>query len=177
MSAWPIICGQDCVLCTFVNETCMWMWMNNCVVRICLLWTFLITVTVSRSNFKLFCSNLSFSDIPEFTGRYPFPTFPFTESDRTKKYAGENGERFFPTITDRFYPYMRWWWTRRRWRYRRRSWLGRWYRRASTTTPISLPHAKVVSNNYPISYLSGTIIRGTLKAPNSQLVTPISTKL
>jgi hypothetical protein len=25
--------------------------------------------------------------------------------------------------------------------------------------------------------LSGTIIRGTLKAPNSQLVTPISTKL
>lgn len=32
------------------------------------------------------------------------------------------------------------------------SWLGRWSRRASTTTPISLPHAKVVSNNYPISY-------------------------
>jgi hypothetical protein len=27
------------------------------------------------------------------------------------------------------------------------------------------------------SLLSGTIIRGTLKAPNSQLVTPISTKL
>jgi hypothetical protein len=26
-------------------------------------------------------------------------------------------------------------------------------------------------------HLSGTIIRGTLKAPNSQLVTPISTKL
>jgi hypothetical protein len=26
-------------------------------------------------------------------------------------------------------------------------------------------------------YLSGTIIRGTLKAPNSQLVTPISIKL
>jgi hypothetical protein len=26
-------------------------------------------------------------------------------------------------------------------------------------------------------YLSGTIIRGTLKTPNSQLVTPISTKL
>jgi hypothetical protein len=26
-------------------------------------------------------------------------------------------------------------------------------------------------------YLSGTIIRGTLKTPNSQLVTPISTKM
>jgi hypothetical protein len=49
MSVWPIICGQDCVLCTFINETCMWMWMNICVVRICLLWAFPITVTVSRS--------------------------------------------------------------------------------------------------------------------------------
>jgi hypothetical protein len=29
----------------------------------------------------------------------------------------------------------------------------------------------------PLLYLSGTIIRGTLKTPNSQLVTPISTKL
>jgi hypothetical protein len=29
----------------------------------------------------------------------------------------------------------------------------------------------------PGAQLSGTIIRGTLKAPNSQLVTPISTKL
>jgi hypothetical protein len=28
-----------------------------------------------------------------------------------------------------------------------------------------------------VNYLSGTIIRGTLKAPNSQLVTPISIKL
>jgi hypothetical protein len=28
-----------------------------------------------------------------------------------------------------------------------------------------------------VSTLSGTIIRGTLKAPNSQLVTPISIKL
>jgi hypothetical protein len=27
------------------------------------------------------------------------------------------------------------------------------------------------------TYLSGTIIRGTLKTPNSQLVTPISIKL
>jgi hypothetical protein len=32
-------------------------------------------------------------------------------------------------------------------------------------------------NSIGIIYLSGTIIRGTLKAPNSQLVTPISTKL
>jgi hypothetical protein len=30
---------------------------------------------------------------------------------------------------------------------------------------------------HPITLLSGTIIRGTLKAPKSQLVTPISTKL
>jgi hypothetical protein len=29
----------------------------------------------------------------------------------------------------------------------------------------------------PLSILSGTIIRGTLKTPNSQLVTPISIKL
>jgi hypothetical protein len=25
ISVWPIICGQDYVLCTFVNETCMWL--------------------------------------------------------------------------------------------------------------------------------------------------------
>ena len=55
-------------------------------------------------NFELFCSDLSVFDIPEFTGRYPFPTFPFTDSDRTKIYAGENGERFFPTVTGRFHP-------------------------------------------------------------------------
>jgi hypothetical protein len=30
---------------------------------------------------------------------------------------------------------------------------------------------------YVCNHLSGTIIRGTLKAPKSQLVTPISTKL
>jgi hypothetical protein len=30
--------------------------------------------------------------------------FLFTDSDRTKNYAGENDERFFPTITDRFHP-------------------------------------------------------------------------
>jgi hypothetical protein len=30
---------------------------------------------------------------------------------------------------------------------------------------------------YRNTYVSGTIIRGTLKAPNSQLVTPISIKL
>jgi hypothetical protein len=57
-------------------------------------------------NFELFCSDLSVFDIPEFTGRYPFPTFPFTDSDRTKIYAGENGERFFPTVTGRFHPYF-----------------------------------------------------------------------
>jgi hypothetical protein len=35
---------------------------------------------------------------------------------------------------------------------------------------------KKISINFYI-YLSGTIIRGTLKTPNSQLVTPISIKL
>jgi hypothetical protein len=63
-------------------------------------------------NFELFCSDLSVFDIPEFTGRYPFPTFPFTDSDRTKIYAGENGERFFPTVTGRFHPYI-WVWAYR----------------------------------------------------------------
>jgi hypothetical protein len=33
------------------------------------------------------------------------------------------------------------------------------------------------SNFYTYAPLSGTIIRGTLKTPKSQLVTPISTKL
>jgi hypothetical protein len=32
-------------------------------------------------------------------------------------------------------------------------------------------------NDTDIAFLSGTIIRGTLKAPNSQLVTPISIKV
>jgi hypothetical protein len=36
---------------------------------------------------------------------------------------------------------------------------------------------RVLSAKRRPSRLSGTIIRGTLKAPNSQLVTPISTKL
>jgi hypothetical protein len=49
-------------------------------------------------NSELFCSDLSVFDIPEFTGRYLFPTFPFTHSGRRKNYAGENGERFFPTV-------------------------------------------------------------------------------
>jgi hypothetical protein len=31
--------------------------------------------------------------------------------------------------------------------------------------------------NFEEKWVSGTIIRGTLKTPNSQLVTPISTKL
>jgi hypothetical protein len=44
-------------------------------------------------NFELFCSDLTVFDIPEFIGRYPF-----TDFDRTKNYAGENGERFFPTV-------------------------------------------------------------------------------
>jgi hypothetical protein len=38
----------------------------------------------------------------------------------------------------------------------------------------------IKSNNiyyYKVTVLSGTIIRGTLKTPNSQLVTPISIKL
>jgi hypothetical protein len=49
-------------------------------------------------NFELFCSDLSVFYIPEFTDHYPFPTFPFTDSDRTKIYAGENGERFFLAV-------------------------------------------------------------------------------
>jgi hypothetical protein len=36
----------------------------------------------------------------------------------------------------------------------------------------------IISRAYFMTiYVSGTIIRGTLKAPNSQLITPISTKL
>jgi hypothetical protein len=52
-------------------------------------------------NFELFCSDLSVFDIPEFTGHYPFPTFPFTDSDRTKIYAVENSEFF----SDRYRPF------------------------------------------------------------------------
>jgi hypothetical protein len=36
---------------------------------------------------------------------------------------------------------------------------------------------KTQVDNYIYLILSGTIIRGTLKTPKSQLVTPISTKL
>ena len=81
MSVWPIICGQDCVLCTFVNETCMWMWMNICVVRICLLWAFPITVTVSRSISSYFARIYPFSiyrNLPAVIrfrlSRLPIPT-------------------------------------------------------------------------------------------------------
>jgi hypothetical protein len=35
----------------------------------------------------------------------------------------------------------------------------------------------ILMTRHVLPYLSGTIIRGTLKAPNSQLVTPISIKL
>jgi hypothetical protein len=35
----------------------------------------------------------------------------------------------------------------------------------------------IVSLMLFLNYVSGTIIRGTLKTPNSQLVTPISIKL
>jgi hypothetical protein len=55
-------------------------------------------------NFELFCSDLSVFDILKFIGRYPFPTFPFTDSDRTKKYMGEIGEKFFLTYRP-FHPY------------------------------------------------------------------------
>jgi hypothetical protein len=37
--------------------------------------------------------------------------------------------------------------------------------------------AKATSNLMPLRIVSGTIIRGTLKTPKYQLVTPISTKL
>jgi hypothetical protein len=36
---------------------------------------------------------------------------------------------------------------------------------------------KILTADFDIIYLSRTIIRGTLKTPNSQLVTPISIKL
>jgi hypothetical protein len=36
---------------------------------------------------------------------------------------------------------------------------------------------RCATGHCPVLHLSGTIIRGTLKAPNSQLVTPISIKL
>jgi hypothetical protein len=81
MSVWPIICGQDYVLCTFVNETYMWMWMNICVVRICLLWAFPITVTVSRSISSYFARIYPFSiyrNLPAiirfWLSRLPIPT-------------------------------------------------------------------------------------------------------
>jgi hypothetical protein len=45
----------------------------------------------------------------------------------------------------------------------------------SITTEHSISNVFLVESSDTI--LSGTIIRGTLKAPNSQLVTPISTKL
>jgi hypothetical protein len=38
-------------------------------------------------------------------------------------------------------------------------------------------HLIIHSSHLHSLYLSGTIIRGTLKAPNSQLLTPISIKL
>jgi hypothetical protein len=81
MSVWLIICGQDCVLCTFVNETCMWMWMNICVVRICLLWAFPIIVTVYRSISSYFARIYPFSIywnlsavIHFWLSRLPIPT-------------------------------------------------------------------------------------------------------
>jgi hypothetical protein len=81
MSVWPIICRQDCVLCTFVNETCMWMWMNICVFRICLLWAFPITVTIFRSISSYFARIYPFSiyrNLPAVIrfrlSRLPIPT-------------------------------------------------------------------------------------------------------
>jgi hypothetical protein len=51
-----------------------------------------------------------------------------------------------------------------------------------STTPVTLicehpSYSKFKLEEILGKFLSGTIIRGTLKAPNSQLVTPISTKL
>jgi hypothetical protein len=48
---------------------------------------------------------------------------------------------------------------------------------AKIMAPTHHTFARVVVPFHATSYLLGTIIRGTLKAPNSQLVTPISTKL
>jgi hypothetical protein len=44
---------------------------------------------------------------------------------------------------------------------------------------LGLAHRTVqwCTGQYPVRQVSGTIIRGTLKTPNSQLVTPISIKL
>jgi hypothetical protein len=51
-------------------------------------------------------------------------------------------------------------------------WLGIASLHCLSVTTVSTRYASTSS-----MYLSGTIIRGTLKAPNSQLVTPISIKL
>jgi hypothetical protein len=45
----------------------------------------------------------------------------------------------------------------------------------STPSSIASPGADIL--NFSKRLVSGTIIRGTLKSPNSQLVTPISIKL
>jgi hypothetical protein len=39
------------------------------------------------------------------------------------------------------------------------------------------PAPEPTTEDLPVAPVSGTIIRGTLKTPNSQLVTPISIKL
>jgi hypothetical protein len=44
-------------------------------------------------------------------------------------------------------------------------------------TSIRSEQAVAFFTNIILRFVSGTIIRGTLKAPNSQLVTPISIKL
>jgi hypothetical protein len=67
----------------------------------------------------------------------------------------------------------------------RLTWSGHWIVNSACPVCTGLSGAPVdrnnsfLSNDYNLGgrLLSGTIIRGTLKAPNSQLVTPISIKL
>jgi hypothetical protein len=65
---------------------------------------FLIQITVCRLISRYFCSDLSIFDGPDFTDRISFLTFPFFVTDRIKTYTSENGERVFPTVSNRFHP-------------------------------------------------------------------------
>jgi hypothetical protein len=103
-------CGQDCALCTFVNETCMWMWMNICVVRICLLWAFPITVTVSRSISSYFARIYPFSiyrNLPAVIrfrlSRLPIPTEQNFMRVKTVRVFSEHYRPFSPLLQARDY--------------------------------------------------------------------------
>jgi hypothetical protein len=83
---------------------CEWdLYMNICVVRICLLWAFPITVTVSWSISSYFARIYPFSiyrNLPAIIrfrlSRLPIPT--------EQKFMRLKTVSFFPTVTDRFHP-------------------------------------------------------------------------